>query len=276
MKLIIIFFLFLSTIEVVFADSIPNDSVKATRAKSSNEKSFFSPPTIERSFVPKDTTIVEKKSFSKDAMEEYLSSSDFQYAEEYSFTSSIDEFFTAVKDYFYWLMEKIFGSNFAESLMKSIPDREVVLYIITFALFTLIFTFFYKSKLRLLFYNRSKKNKTSTLFEENIHEINFANDITIAEDEKKFRFAIRLHFLECLKLLDTNELLVWELQKTNRDYLQELSKHSLYLKFDELVTIFDYVWYGEFIPTEEQYKKISQQFLLVKKSLIGNIKAVIV
>lgn len=210
--------------------------------------------------VKKDTSFIQKKTFSEEAMKTYRSSEDFVYNEDYSFTSALDKLFDTLKRYFLWLLEKLFGPLFAKNVFDALPNRDIVIYTITFVLLGLIVLFFYKSKLRFLFYKKSKKSSSTTFIEENIHEIDFHNEILLAEDQKKYRMAIRLQFLSLLKQLDTIDFIQWQSQKTNRDYVQELNDASIRSEFEELVSIFEYVWYGEFTPDVEQYKKAVAKF----------------
>jgi len=210
--------------------------------------------------VKKDTSEIQKKSFSEEAMKSYRSTDDFVYNEDYSFTSALDKLIDTLKRYFIWLLEKLFGPLFAKNVFDALPNRDIVIYTITFVLLGLIVLFFYKSKLRFLFYKKSKKSSSTSFIEENIHEIDFHNEILLAEEQKKYRMAIRLQFLSLLKQLDTIDFIHWESQKTNRDYVQELNDVSIRSEFEELVSIFEYVWYGEFTPDVEQYKKAVAKF----------------
>lgn len=210
--------------------------------------------------VKKDTSVIQKKSFSEEAMKNYRSSDDFVYNEDYSFTSALDKLFDTLKRYFIWLLEKLFGPLFAKNVFDALPSRDIVIYTITFVLIGLIILFFYKSKLRFLFYKKSKKSSSTAFIEENIHEIDFQTEILLAEDQQKFRLAIRLQFLSLLKQLDIINFIQWESQKTNREYIQELNDESIRSDFEELVSIFEYVWYGEFTPNIEQYKKAVVKF----------------
>ena len=217
--------------------------------------------------LKKDTSQIQQKSFSQNAMQKYLSSDEFNYKEDYTFTSALDKFIESFKRYFIWLLEKIFGPIEADKLFDALPSREKVLYTITFILFALTLLFFYRTKLRFLFYKKSKKNSSSNFLEENIHEIDFVNEIFNAEVEKKYRLAIRLHFLALLKSLDTNEYIQWQTHKTNREYLSELTDETLRKSFEEIVSIFEYVWYGEFVPNETQYNKSISTFVELQRLL---------
>ena len=69
---------------------------------------------------------------------------------------------------------------------------------------------------------------------------------------KDFRTAIRYTFLDTLKSLQKTQDIVWHREKTNYDYLGELGT-SQQGDFRKLISVYEYVWYGEFPATEQLY-----------------------
>lgn len=63
--------------------------------------------------------------------------------------------------------------------------------------------------------------------------------------EQNYRLAIRIRFLMVLKVLVSQEYLRWEKDKTNGDYIRELSKTNLILDFKHLVFIFERIWFSD-------------------------------
>jgi hypothetical protein len=274
MKQLLYVFGFIVSLQFVNADTIQVDSTKASPQVVTDSLADYTPR--ERNVtIPKDTSTLEKKTFSEQAMSTYRASDDFIYNEDYSFTSALDKFFDTLKRYFIWLLEKLFGPLFAKNVFEALPNRDIVLYTITFVLLGLIIFFFYKSKLRFLFYKKSKKTSGLSFIEENIHEIDFVNEILNAEEQKKYRLAIRLQFLSLLKQLDSVDLIKWESQKTNREYVQELKNDEFRSEFEEIVLIFEYVWYGEFTPNEEQYKNAVEKFSQFHTAVLRNPEKVV-
>ena len=110
----------------------------------------------------------------------------------------------------------------------------------------------------------SKKNKkvdiSATELHENIHEINFPESILGFEKAKDFRSAIRYQFLFVLKKMTDKNIIHWNPEKTNKDYLKELENTSHKKPYRDLALIFDYVWYGEFEINEQEYQKFKNQF----------------
>ena len=66
-----------------------------------------------------------------------------------------------------------------------------------------------------------------------------------AEAAGNYRLALRLGYLQLLKLLSDQNLIRWQPDKTNHAYLAELPGEHLRAPFRELTRQFEYVWYGE-------------------------------
>ncbi|WP_187695248.1 DUF4129 domain-containing protein [Chryseobacterium sp.] len=112
-------------------------------------------------------------------------------------------------------------------------------------------------------FSAKKNNKViinGTEVHENIHEINFAETILAYEQQGDFRSAVRYRFLNVLKNLTDRNVILWTPEKTNRDYLSEITQPDLKQQFSDLVYIYDNVWYGEFSIDEASYKHFSVKF----------------
>lgn len=95
---------------------------------------------------------------------------------------------------------------------------------------------------------------------ENIHEINFDNEIKNAVDAGNYRLAVRLHYLQILKELNDAHLISWTLEKTNLAYINELTDAEQRRHFALITRQFEYVWYGEFPVNGQRFKVISNLF----------------
>lgn len=75
-----------------------------------------------------------------------------------------------------------------------------------------------------------------------------------------YRGAVRFMYLKTLKALSENNLITLHAKTTNHEYVQQMYQHSEGVRFRQLTRIYEYVWYGEFIPTETQFEKIKTNF----------------
>lgn len=76
-----------------------------------------------------------------------------------------------------------------------------------------------------------------------------------------YREAVRVLYLIYLKKLDRKGEIRLREFKTNKEYAREIRDVVLRDQFSSLVKVYDYVWFGQFNPGEEQYKKIELAFI---------------
>ncbi|MBK7883198.1 MAG: hypothetical protein IPJ81_04905 [Chitinophagaceae bacterium] len=104
-----------------------------------------------------------------------------------------------------------------------------------------------------------KKNKEA---EEEIIVTNsdFNALIDQALRNNNYRLAVRYHYLKSLHKLSDNGLLQITPDKTNYQYVREISNYEYQNKFSALTLHYEYVWYGEFNISEDIYRKIETGF----------------
>lgn len=160
------------------------------------------------------------------------------------------------------LMEAIFGKTaFVDSM--GVAKILIRLFAILFVGFLLYFIVKYIAGKDGSFIFGKKDKKVAIDDEElheNIHEINFPESIAGFERSGDYRSAVRYQFLFILKKLSDKKLIIWNPEKTNKDYVAELKAVHLKDEFFNLSYIFDYVWYGEFKIDEQAYQKFKNQY----------------
>ena len=125
-----------------------------------------------------------------------------------------------------------------------------------------------KNEIKGLFGRKSKSAaiKISTI-EEDINTLDFAKLIDEAISKRQYRYALRLFYLKALKDLSERQMIDWKLDKTNRDYLFELSSTKHYKPFEALTDMFNRIWYGDF-PVDETYFNFARnEFSLFQQQL---------
>lgn len=95
---------------------------------------------------------------------------------------------------------------------------------------------------------------------ENIHEINFDEQIANAVQNKNYRLAVRLFYLKTLKNLSDKNLIAWLPEKTNQAYVSEIENTANKQEFKALTHQFEYVWYGEFYIEKNNFEIIQESF----------------
>lgn len=121
--------------------------------------------------------------------------------------------------------------------------------------------------------NKAIRKKQQTIvdlerIEENLEETDPEQFLKQVIDEGNYKLAIRLYYLSVLRNLSAQKLIRWKKDKTNRDYLSEMYTTTHYRVFKEVTTIFERVWYGNKIISQQQFKTIVPKF----EALIKDIK----
>lgn len=166
----------------------------------------------------------------------------------------------------YWFnkqMRKIFGNNNVESgwsLMRVL----LLLAVSGLAIFTLI-----KMRRSRVFSEspRSAMKMSFEEIEENLLEVDIDERIERAVKNGQYRKAVRLYYLKTLKLLTGKELIDWEINKTNGDYRYELKGSGFEKGFEEITSVFDYVWYGEFPIDKSSFEGFKKSFVQFHKNI---------
>jgi hypothetical protein len=69
--------------------------------------------------------------------------------------------------------------------------------------------------------------------------------------------------------MSAKQMIVWDIEKTNSDYLYEIKEESQKEEFAYLSYLYNYIWYGEFELDEATFLKAKTAFEKTIKSL-GN------
>jgi hypothetical protein len=96
------------------------------------------------------------------------------------------------------------------------------------------------------------------VMEQAIHEINFEEEISKAQQSRDFRLAVRLLYIFTLKRLTDAGLIHWNPGKTNADYQRELQGQPILEDFRRLSIYYEYAWYGEFPVDGQFYEKVNR------------------
>jgi hypothetical protein len=160
-----------------------------------------------------------------------------------------------------WIFEKLFGIE--------TEDVRNVIYIMIFiiAVFFIIL-FLYKSG-NIPFLIRSNNVNKLIIHGEEISNIDFENEIQKCIENKDFKRAVRLHFLLILTILSSKKIIILRQDKTNHDYLNEISEFEIRKSFSTTSTVFEFIQYGDFVIDGNLFYQIEPEFITFKNLLIG-------
>ncbi|WP_207512836.1 DUF4129 domain-containing protein [Longitalea luteola] len=111
-----------------------------------------------------------------------------------------------------------------------------------------------------LFYSSGKTKAVAGGDDMDIEDENLDEKIRKAIAAKEHRPAVRFMYLKVLQLLNERQWIRYHADGTNYEYVIQMSGHKLGNEFSSLTRVYDYVWYGEFTLTEEQFDIVHKNF----------------
>lgn len=205
-----------------------------------------------------DSSAVMQRSFSSASLDEYKKSKDFQYETKVVETPSLwDRFW----NWFWGLVEDI----------MSTPEGQATLKVLYWVLGVGAIAFFIYKVIRMnrlaIFANESKSAGAYKIDSEDIHAIPFDLAISEALQQGNYRLAVRLLYLQHLKLLADRNMIAWQPNKTNTDYWRELTNETLQQIFKSATNIFEYAWYGSHTVSKDDYTVMKEALMKFQNRL---------
>lgn len=161
-----------------------------------------------------------------------------------------------------WL-DKLFGTPDV-SKINDLSDKilKIVLGLIFLAVLYIVARLFMNHRGPWFF---EKKNETVSVdlsnVERHIHEADFEALLKETEQSGDTRQSVRLLYLWLLKSFADNNIIQWNPDKTNIDYLAEIRDNSLQEQFRYLSYLYNYIWYGGFSINDSEYRNARGTFL---------------
>lgn len=132
---------------------------------------------------------------------------------------------------------------------------------------TLIFVIYkiFKSDITGFFYRSRSVPLQMQALEGDINVIDFDVHIADAIKQRQFKYAVRLYYLMSLKALYDRNLIDWKIDKTNREYQQELYGTDYHQSFASITSLFNWVWYGDAEISENDFQNFQVGFIQFNK-----------
>ena len=214
-----------------------------------------------------DDTPLHVQQITENDLETYKNDDAFNYIETVANDSIFQNIKRWLKNILQSIFEAIFGVGNVSGILYFIFN--IVPYIILAILLFFLVKFFLKVNSRSII---SGKQKLATVkFTEDEHIIKNEDINALISDavaQQNFRLAIRYYYLLSLKSLTNKELIVWQQQKTNTDYISEIGTVTLKTDFKAITKIYDYVWYGEFEIDEIKFESLKAAFHKLDKTIL--------
>ncbi len=210
--------------------------------------------------VQYDDSFIEQKKFDVKKIEAYKQQEDFIYVVEKREPTFIEKawnwFKRTIKRVLSFFFDDITPAvGFLAWLLRVLP------YIIAGLVLFFLIKFFLKVNTRNVLEGKTNKSIVNLSDEEElIRDKDLPSLIQKAITDKNYQLAVRYYYLLLLKNLSEKELISWQQEKTNEDYIKELSSTKLNNDFEQLTYLYDYVWYGEFLIDEVAFVQAETNF----------------
>ncbi len=213
-----------------------------------------------------DTSTIDIKKISAEDLQEYHDDPKFNYEIINTEIGWWEDLKTWIGNHFLRFFEMVFGVG--EAVGAFAFFLKIVPYILLLVLLYLLIRFFINVNAQSLIHNRRNENMVSLSEDEHIiKNEDIQQLIQKAIAEKNYRLAIRYYYLNILKSMSNKEIISWEIQKTNYDYLNEIKALELKQPFTKITRLYDYVWYGDFGIDEPSFLKAQANFSDLHKKL---------
>lgn len=205
-----------------------------------------------------DSSGVTPREFSNNSFDRYRDSKEFQYETKIVETPSLWERFWV------WAWRKY-------TEIMSTPAGRATMKVLYWgiAIGAILFFVFKVTRMnRLAMFANDAKNSTGYKIEsEDIHAIAFEAAIRDALQNGNYRLAVRLLYLQNLKLLSDRNMIAWQPNKTNTDYWREITNSQLQQSFKKVTGIFEYAWYGSHAVTKDDYTLMHDELIQFQNRL---------
>ena len=208
-----------------------------------------------------DDIFIEQKKFDTNKIEEYKQQDDFIYIVEKREPSVLEKAWNWIKRTITRILKFLFDDiapalGFLRFVLQALP------YIIAVLVLFFIIKFFLKVNARNIIGGKNASANVNLSEEEKlIKDKDLPKLIQTAIADENFVLAVRYYYLLLLKRLSEKQVISWQQEKTNEDYLKEISSNKkLHTDFEKLTYLYDYVWYGEFLIDQSKFTEAENNF----------------
>lgn len=204
--------------------------------------------------------------FDEETLNNFKEDRSFNYSEKYEEENWWQKFKSWIWElwlkFWHWLVGDYQANGFVAFLVHTLP------YLIIAGIVFFIGWLFYKLNPGVsLFGSKDKPELFFSEEEEIIRSKNISELMEKALTNKDYRLAIRYYYLLILQKLTEAEIISYESDKTNSEYISEINSESLKAGFTKATNLYDYVWYGNFEVTEADFSKAQPTFTSLKNQI---------
>lgn len=195
-----------------------------------------------------DKTVLTRR-FDEKKLEQLRNDKDLKY-------ELVPEGISLWKRFVIWLQQLI--GRIIHAATTTDWSRVLILGLFIIALLYIVMRVLHIDTLKIFYRNNAVTSPAAHI--EDIHAVDLHALLNEALQKQDYRLAIRIQFLQVLKLLADRGLIRWEPGKTTREYLAELSSSELRSDLININRYFEYTWYGNFTASPELYQRVSNTY----------------
>lgn len=207
--------------------------------------------------------------FNEAEIEELKTSPEFEYLDRETSTSWWSQFKAWVNAKFNEFIDWLFGSYEPGSFLGIFI--EILPYLLLFLVLGLAGWLFVRLNPAYSSYKNQEMPKVFFSEEEKIiRSQDIGELLETARKEENYKLAVRYYYLKNLQELDRKEIINYKTEKTNADYRAEIPSENLGNQFSKITRIYEFIWYGDFKVSEEDFQLAENAFLRMEKLLNQN------
>ncbi len=216
-------------------------------------------------------TLFTTVSFKETRLNEFKTQEEFDYIEKVEKESWWSRFKNWINAKYNQFLAWLFGEYEPNSLI-AFPIR-ILPYVLLFLLLGLVLWLFSRLNPGRHILEDPRNSEVFLSEEEELVKNEDLNSlIQTAIRNSEFRLAVRYYYLKQLKKLDQSKLIDYQYQKTNHDYLEEIGDWTVREHFNRITKLYDFIWYGSFEVTENDFALAEKTFLRME-TLLKSVKS---
>ena len=204
-----------------------------------------------------DSVAIEVKPFAKNFKTKYTEK-EFIYEFKTPEKNAWDRFKEWLANFFkniFSFTDSKSANNFDEILL-----RTLAIAIVIFVIYLIAKAIMNKEGQWIFGRNSDRKIINYDEIEKNLHLVDFEKLIQKSLESGENRLTIRYYYLWLLKKMSEKQIIEWDVEKTNSDYLYEIKDEAQKEDFAYLSYLYNNIWYGEFELDENTFTKARTAF----------------
>ena len=199
---------------------------------------------------PADSAEISIRTIDAETFQSLTSDREFEYNEV---PEDPDSLWSRIRAWVFDLLQKLFENQWASIFIR-------IAFIAIFAVVLIsVINQFLGGNLTSSFSGKNPERQFSlNVTEHDLAQKDYDTWLQSALSENNYKDAVRILYLKTLQELNKLELISWKADKTNSDYMQELTGHPAKSTFGRLTYMYEYVEYGDFEIGEHGFLKFQE------------------